>query len=136
MDYREFEPLLERHGWTITCHSPLEIEHPEDGSASGYAASMLIKFLLEEYMDGYEKLQDDIAKTISYFEEDFKNPVSCFLILHDSEIGENQLLELSKDSYQFVLSSAQILDPNPAPVITRMNIFKDDDDLLSDEEDN
>lgn len=128
MNYEDYEELLSRHGWTINSYSPLEIEHPEDGTATGYAAQMVLKMLIAEFSDEYESLQDDITKAISFFEEGTLTPVSCFLILHDSNIGENQLLEISSSEYKFVPSSAQILDSNSAPIITRMQQFQDNDD--------
>lgn len=128
MNYKEYEDLLNRHGWTITCYSPLEIEHPEDGTATGYAATMVLKMLIDEFSDEYESLQDDISKAIAFFEEGTLIPVSCFLILHDSNVGENQLLELSHSEYKFIPSSAQILDSKSAPIITRIQQFQEESD--------
>lgn len=124
MNLKEIEPLLARNGWSLDCESPLELSHSDGSFARGQAAKIVINDIINTNLDAYEKLQYDIADCISFFEEDFSKVVSCFLVLHNPDVETNQLLELSKDEYKFVLSEAQILDPNPAPVITRLRLFE------------
>jgi hypothetical protein len=45
------EEKLENLGWTIVCESPLEIEHFEGSSASGWAAQIVIDELTINYED-------------------------------------------------------------------------------------
>ena len=45
------EKALEEAGWTMTCESPLEIEHSDGSAASGQAADIVIDYVVSEHMD-------------------------------------------------------------------------------------
>ena len=49
----ELDKFLDRVGWTVECHSPLEIRHTASNSfASGRAAILVINSVLQEAREG------------------------------------------------------------------------------------
>lgn len=44
----EQEAILEENGWTVTCHSPLEISHIEGSRACGLAAAYALPEILKD----------------------------------------------------------------------------------------
>lgn len=51
VDDKTDEEILKETGWTITCHSPFEIEHFDGSSASGLAASYCLDGIIQDYKD-------------------------------------------------------------------------------------
>lgn len=47
----EMEAKLEANGWTVECHSPLEIRHEDGSFATGVAAHVLIDAVNEGWFD-------------------------------------------------------------------------------------
>lgn len=59
----DIENILAHYGWTISCESPLTIEHSDGSWATGRAASYVIDALKDEYIiEKYEELMVDIEK--------------------------------------------------------------------------
>ena len=73
------EKALEEAGWTMTCESPLEIEHSDGSAASGQAADIVIDYVVSEHMDdlidewhegdGEKPLHEFLGMTISEYEQ-------------------------------------------------------------------
>lgn len=62
---QEEEKMIEAVGWSITCHSPFEMEHTDGSEARGYAAcEPIIKDAIEEYheMKKEEAIEAEKAK--------------------------------------------------------------------------
>jgi hypothetical protein len=121
MNFKDIEPILSRNGWTIECESPLEIRSEDGSFASGFAANIVIDQILKDSLDAYEFLQEDIAHVIQGFEEENQKYISCFIVVHNPELKENQVLELSANEYKFIPSDAQIMTTSSVEPITRLD---------------
>lgn len=127
MSIDDLEPILERFGWTVDSMSPFEISNIDGSKATGQAAHIVIRDILEINRDAFENLQESILQSISMFEEDTQKNVGCFLFIFNPQVEENQLLEISPTEYEFIPSDAQILAPSAPESITRLRYFNDDD---------
>lgn len=54
------EKLLESQGWTVECHSPLEIRHQDGSFATLNAARIVIDAIEEEDRKRQEELDADV----------------------------------------------------------------------------
>ena len=86
---KEEENMIEAVGWTLTCHSPMEMEHEDGSTVTGVNTCRII---IEDAIKEYKEMKEDEAREA---EESKKAEATSSLNLED--INGMEILEFLND---------------------------------------